>query len=243
MRNVANHPKTGDYASLDDRTLVQGARLRDPRAIREITVRHNQRLYRAAWSVLRDHSEAEEVVQDAYLSAFAALDSFKGESSFSTWLVRIAVNAAIDRRRAKTRRRQQHYEQDVSILGDYRERAASAIGAKTPYAAHQRSELAAALTQAIDLLPPNYGAVFVLREVEEMPVRDVAAALGVSPAVVKTRHVRARRVLRRHFQTKFKELLADAIDFGGVRCKALTERVIAALETPTSFTNPEGDHP
>lgn len=240
MRQVPERVDAGEYANLNEDALVERARAKDPRAIREITSRHNKRLYRAAWSVLRDHREAEEVVQDAYLSAFAGLDSFKGESTLSTWLVRIALNAAIDRRRAKVRRRNERLADDVAILGDYRERAASTLGPATPFAAQQRTELAAVLARAINLLPPIYGAVFVLREIEEMPARDVADALGVSTDVVKTRLSRARRILRRHFQSKFKELLADAIDFGGVRCKGITDRVIAALEQ-SSLLKSTGD--
>lgn len=240
MRQAGEQSKPIDYAILSEDALIERARMRDPRAFREITVRHNKRLFRTAWSVLRDHGEAEDVVQDAYLSAFAALDGFKGDSNLSTWLVRITLNAALDRRRAKMRRSHDRLAEDVAILGDYRERAASAFGPTTPLAARQKSELAELLVRAINLLPPKYGAVFILREIEDMPVRDVADALGVSSDVVKTRLLRARRILRRHFQSKFKELLADAIDFGGARCRGVTDRVIAALQ-PTSFLKPTGD--
>ena len=77
---------------------------RDPSAVRVITRRNNQRLYRAAWSVLRDRAEAEDAVQDAYLKAFAAIGGFEGRSSLSTWLTRIVINEALEHRRTAEKR-------------------------------------------------------------------------------------------------------------------------------------------
>jgi RNA polymerase sigma-70 factor (ECF subfamily) len=73
----------------------------------ELTGRNNQRLYRAAWSILKDRSEAEDAVQDGYLKAFAAIDTFAGKSSLSTWLTRIVINEALGRRRAANSRSRQ----------------------------------------------------------------------------------------------------------------------------------------
>ena len=83
-----------DYDSLDDPTLAQRIALRDPAAVRLVTERNNQRLFRAAWSILKNRTEAEDAVQSAYLRAFAAITSFEGRSSLSTWLTRIAINCA-----------------------------------------------------------------------------------------------------------------------------------------------------
>ena len=81
-----------DYEHLSDVELARLVTQRDPSAVRVITRRNNQRLYRAAWSVLRDRTEAEDAVQDAYLKAFAAIGGFEGRSSLSTWLTRIVIN-------------------------------------------------------------------------------------------------------------------------------------------------------
>ena len=93
-----------DYEHLSDVELARLVTRRDPSAVRVITRRNNQRLYRAAWSVLRDRAEAEDAVQDAYLKAFAAIGGFEGRSSLSTWLTRIVINdgprAQADRREA-----------------------------------------------------------------------------------------------------------------------------------------------
>ena len=88
-----------DYARASDVELCRLVVRRDPHAVRLITSRNNQRLYRAAWSVLKHRAEAEEAVQDGYLKAFAAMDSFAGTSSLSTWLTRIVINEAERRAR------------------------------------------------------------------------------------------------------------------------------------------------
>ncbi len=89
-----------DYQSCDDLVLAELIAARDPAAVRLVTTRNNQRLFRAAWSILKDRPESEDVVQSAYLRAFAAIATFEGHSTLSTWLTRIAINEALGRRRA-----------------------------------------------------------------------------------------------------------------------------------------------
>src|SRR6185312_2844356 len=110
-----------DYASLSDAELVRLVVGRDAGAARSLITRNNQRLFRAAWSILLDRAEAEEAVQDGYLKAFAALPKFRGEAQLSTWLTRIVVNEALERRRKAGRRRKQLEEQGVSFFDSYRE--------------------------------------------------------------------------------------------------------------------------
>src|SRR3954449_6459887 len=98
-----------DYESLDDMALARLIAIRDADAVRLITQRNNQRLFRAAWSILKNRADAEDAVQSAYLRAFAAIDGFEGRSSLSTWLTRIAINEALGRQRT-ARRRRKHFE-------------------------------------------------------------------------------------------------------------------------------------
>src|SRR6476469_8065636 len=93
-----------DYRTLGDLDLARLCAARDGHAIRHVVTSNNQRLFRAAWSILKNHAEAEEAVQAAYLSAFANIASFEGRSALSTWLTRIVVNEALGRRRAEQRR-------------------------------------------------------------------------------------------------------------------------------------------
>lgn len=95
---------TLDYAEMEDAVLAELFRARDSGAVRFITARNNQRLFRAAWAVLKDNGEAEDAVQSGYLKAFAAIDSFEGRSKLSTWLTRIVINEALTRRRTARRR-------------------------------------------------------------------------------------------------------------------------------------------
>src|SRR5687767_8036562 len=117
---MAAHPRP-DYGRLDDLALARLAGGRDPDAVRLITERNNQRLFRAAWSVLRNRAEAEDAVQGAWLRAFAAIESFEGRSSLSTWLTRIAINEALGRQRAARRRQARLDDGNVAQLDRYRE--------------------------------------------------------------------------------------------------------------------------
>jgi RNA polymerase sigma-70 factor, ECF subfamily len=88
-----------NHTALSDLELASRIAATDVAAVRLVTGRNNQRLYRTAWSILKDRSEAEEAVQDGYMKAFNAIKTFAGSSSLSTWLTRIVVNEALDRRR------------------------------------------------------------------------------------------------------------------------------------------------
>jgi RNA polymerase sigma-70 factor (ECF subfamily) len=118
---MATAPDLIDYASLSEFELARRALARDPRAIRLITRRCNQRLYRAAWSVLRNRADAEEAVQDAYLKAFTGA-AFEGRSSLATWLTRIVLNVALSRKRANDAAKRSLAGADITQLDDYREK-------------------------------------------------------------------------------------------------------------------------
>ena len=107
-----------DYEALNDIELAKRIAQRDTVAVRIVTKRNNQRLYRTAWSVLKDRADAEEAVQEGYLKAFAALDSFAGLSSLSTWLTRIVLNEAFARRRSTPQKIRALREHSVTFLDD-----------------------------------------------------------------------------------------------------------------------------
>ena len=111
-----------DYATLSDSELASRIAARDVAAVRLVTGRNNQRLFRTAWSILKDRSEAEEAVQDGYLKAFDAIGTFAGRSSLSTWLTRIVVNEALSRRSRAQRRSRLLNQESVVVLEEYREK-------------------------------------------------------------------------------------------------------------------------
>lgn len=217
-------------AALPDLELAERATARDPRAIRLITARNNQRLYRAAWSILGDRHDAEEVVQETYLKAFAGNARFAGGSALSTWLTRIAINEALGRRRSAKRRKRALDDADVAVLADYRDRFSTSRGA---FAAPDREvvmrELSKTLEAAVAALPEEFRLIFILRAIEQMSVEETAEAAGILPQTVKTRYLRARRRLRETLGPDIRAALDDTARFAGVDCARLTERTVAAL--------------
>jgi RNA polymerase sigma-70 factor (ECF subfamily) len=192
-------PKRADpgYDNRSDLELAAGIARRDAGAVRLVMRRNNQRLFRAAWRILRNHEDAEDAVQSGYLKAFAAIRSFAGRSSLSTWLTRIVTNNALAHVRAARRRRSLLEESEVPILDDYREMLMRGSMSVSPERAVARGQIRQTVADAIDQLPAPFRKVFVLRQIEELDVAEVAEALGIPAATVKTRHLRARRRLQR----------------------------------------------
>ena len=219
-----------DYDSLADDELARLVAARDPEAVRLVTMRNNQRLFRAAWSILKDRAEAEDAVQSAYLRAFAAIGGFEGRSSLSTWLTRIAINEALGRQRAARRRRARLDAESVVDLDEYREKLMrGSTPALSPEGAAARGQLRRLLEEAIARLPDAFRLVFVLREIEGLSVEEAAETLGIPAATVKTRHLRARRRLQEALAPEVKSALTGAFPFAGADCAAMTERVLAAF--------------
>ena len=218
-----------DYEALDDSKLARLVAARDANAVRLVTQRNSQRLFRAAWSILKDRAEAEDAVQSAYLRAFAAIGGFEGRSSLSTWLTRIAINEALGRARAAKRRRAHLESASVAFLDDYREKLMrGSIEGTAPDAELARAQLRGLLEQAIAGLPDDFRLVFVLREIEGLSVEETADTLGLIPGTVKTRHLRARRRLQQALAPEVRTALGGAFPFAGADCGAMSDRVVAA---------------
>jgi RNA polymerase sigma-70 factor (ECF subfamily) len=219
-----------DYETLTDIELARRIAQRDPLAVRVVTRRNNQRLYRTAWSVLKDRSDAEEAVQEGYLKAFAAIDSFAGASSLSTWLTRIVLNEALGSRRSAQRKIRLLREQSVALIDDYRENlmGGSAIPL-SPEADAARGQVARLLEQAIAGLPEAFRIVFMLRDVDGLSVEETADVLQIPPQTVKTRLLRARRRLQVALAESLQDALRGAFPFAGEACQELTQRVLARL--------------
>lgn len=224
-----------DFASLDDTELIARAQRGEAPAYRALMKRYNQRLYRVARGVVRDDSEAEDVVQEAYMRAFAHLGEFRGEASFSTWLTRITLNEALGR----VRRRRDTVE--IGVLDrleqeDSRILIFPTISGSNPEADAARAQLRTLLECAIDELPDAFRTVFVMRAIEEISIEETASQLGLRPETVKTRLHRARRILRQALDQKLVSVLKDAFPFDGARCDRMADRV---LERLTSGTSPQ----
>lgn len=216
----------------DSKSALDVARLcaqRDRGTIERVISANNQRLFRAAWSILKNRGEAEEAVQAAYLSAFAKIGSFEGRSTLSTWLTRIVVNEALGRRRAEGRRRRQLEQGGVAVMDAYRETLMRGSEADAPDAALARQQIRKLLEQAVADLPDMFRIVFVLREIEGLSSEETSAVLDVPVPTVKTRLLRARRRLRELLAPEMATALNGTFPFAGVDCASLTECVLGKL--------------
>lgn len=221
----ANSLSRREAEALDDDALVQLARTRNEAAVRALTQRYNRRLFRLARSILRDDAEAEDVVQEAWVRAFGALDRFRGESAFATWLTRIALNEALGRKR------KQRPTVDWETYGDNRSQAEILqfpVSAMTsdPERKMAQSEIRQVLERSIDELPEGFRTVFVARVVEGMDVEETAALFGLKPETVKTRLHRARTMLRAALDRQLGPALTETFPFDGALCERMTERVV-----------------
>jgi RNA polymerase sigma-70 factor, ECF subfamily len=219
----AQTPKIADSTA----HLVARARDRDEAAIRSIMQSNNRRLYRLARGILRNDSEAEDVVQETYVRAFTHLDQFRGESSLSTWLSRIAMNEALGRLRGQranvewTSLPQPTLEAQIIQFP----LAASTDPEKTM----AQREIQQVVERAIDEIPEPFRLVFITRVIEGMNVEETAEILGLKPETVKTRLHRARAMLRENVENKIGPVVMEAFPFAGKRCERLTEAVLKRL--------------
>jgi RNA polymerase sigma-70 factor (ECF subfamily) len=219
-----------DYETLTDAELLPRLQRGERAAFGAIIQRHNRRLYRVARGVLRDDNEAEDVVQETYVRAFGSIAAFRGEASLSTWLTRIALNEALDRKR---RRRP---EVDLAVLDDPKNRLEDSVVPLFPSQAEgnpekqsARAEIRRLVEAAVEALPETFRLVFLMRDIEEMSVEETATHLGLKPETVKTRLHRARRILRGRLEDTLAAALTDSFPFAGDRCAAMTERVMKRL--------------
>jgi RNA polymerase sigma-70 factor, ECF subfamily len=206
------------YEGRCDLELAADIARRDTGAVRLVMRRNNQRLFRAALQILRNREDAEDAVQSTYLKAFAAIRSFAGRSSLSTWLTRIVTNHALTYARGVRRRRSRLEESEVPILDDYRELLMRGSMSVSPERAVARGQIRQMLDEAIDQLPAPFRMVFVLRQIEELEVGEVAETLGIPAATVKTRHLRARRRLQRVLGPGLRGALSGMFPFDRTAC-------------------------
>jgi len=191
------------YKELPDEQLVRQSQANDTRAFDELVNRYQDRVYRLAFRILRHEEDAAEALQDAFLSAFRGIKNFKAESTFSTWLYRVATNAALMRYR---RRREPHLslEQSQSPNPDAEPLEVPDWSAQ-PLDELLDQETREVMEAGMERLPEDLRTVFVLRDIEGLTNAEVAAVLDVSVAAVKSRLQRARSGLREELDRYFKD--------------------------------------
>ncbi len=210
---------------IGDVQLVEMAMAGEKQAFISIMRRYNQLLFRTARSILRNDGEAEEALQDGYLRAWRALGTFRADAKLSTWLVRIVANEALGRLR---RRHGEVIPLDAAMLIPDADVQSHFIANadEQPEGAAMREEVRKLLENHIDRLPDAYRTVFMLRAVQEMSVEEVAHALQIPEATVRTRFFRARGLLREGLASEMDMGLNDAFSFDGERCDRIVERTL-----------------
>jgi RNA polymerase sigma-70 factor (ECF subfamily) len=196
---------TGPSVARDEAVMIAAILAGDLRQFHDLIRPFERRVYLMALSMLRDEAEAEDVAQEAFLRAFRNLGKFRADSKFSTWLISITLNEARSRLRRRQLVKMESLDETLedqrhvspALLRDWRE---------IPSEVLERKEVRSILRQAIEELPEIYREVFVLRDVEEMSVNEVAKAMDVSVSVVKVRLHRARIMLQKCLVPELKQM-------------------------------------
>jgi RNA polymerase sigma-70 factor, ECF subfamily len=227
MRTMQTLQAAAPRQDPDDAALARRVALGDSAAFEALMRRYNRRLYRLARSMLRDAAEAEDALQDAYLAAYQAIGSFRAEASLATWLSRVVVNQCLGRIRRQARR--DNIVPMVPLAGPDEQEgpAMPADENDRPDHALVRSELRAVLERKLDELPEVFRTVFVLRSVEELSVEEVAQSLDLPEATVRSRHFRARSMLRESLARDLDIAERDLWAFDGERCDRIVASVLA----------------
>ena len=219
-------------AVLSDRALVQRTMRGDDKAFEIIMRQNNCALYRAARSILQDDAEAEDAVQEAYLRAYRALDSFQGESKLTTWLTRIVINEALQKMRKRKHETGTVSLENVVDLEMHLDTANEGkVSPDNPEAAAIRGQTRKLLENKIDQLPSAFRTVFILRALEEMSVEETASCIGITEATVRTRFFRAKSLLRESLAKEIDVVFENAFAFAGERCDRIVSTVLERIKS------------
>ena len=191
-----------DSGGDDDFPLIQLVLAGDRRAFEPLVRKHERRVFRVALAVLGNVEDAEEAMQDAFMKAYRHLDKFRGESKFSTWLTRIVVNEALQRRKS----RKAFVSLEESTGAESKPLPARfEPWTSNPEKLYGKHEMRQIVERAIQALPQIYRETLVLRDIEEMSAEEATEALGISVPALKSRLLRARLLLRESLGSCFEE--------------------------------------
>jgi RNA polymerase sigma factor (sigma-70 family) len=214
-------------AAADEMSIVRRIIGGDKSAFELLMRRYNRRLYRLARAVLRNDEEAEDALQEAYLSAYRLLAQFRAEAALSTWLSRLVLNECLGRLRRSARRHNvvAFFSTNTGFAMD----ANAADGSDLPDIVLGRAQMRELLQRKLDALPESFRVVFVLRSVEELSIEETAQCLKIPEATVRSRHFRAKALLREALAQDLDVAERDLYDFGGARCDRVTAGVLTKL--------------
>jgi RNA polymerase sigma-70 factor (ECF subfamily) len=197
-----------------DQELIERIQGGEKRFFEVLIRKYNQRLYRIGMSILANDMETEDAMQAAYINAYEHLSGFEQRSSFGTWLTRIMINQCLEQKRKK-KQAPVNFEQTDNV-----------ISMTTPLNELVNKELSHVLENAITQLPEKYRLVFVLREIEDMSVRETSATLQIEESNVKVRLNRAKTMLRENLNGYMKDRVYS---FHLTRCDRIVNHVMNHL--------------
>jgi RNA polymerase sigma factor (sigma-70 family) len=203
--------------------IAQGDRI----AFELLMRRNNRRLFRVARSVLGDRDEAEDALQEAYLQIYRNISQFRSQAALSTWLTRLVLNECFGRLRRTARR-----ENIIPMLRAHNDAELNAMpedDSALPDNILARSQIRAVIERKLDELPEVLRTVFVLRSIEELGVEETAQCLGIPQATVRSRHHRARHLMREALAREVDHAERDVYDFGGEHCNCVVARVLSRI--------------
>jgi len=186
-------------AEPSDEDLAARAAGADEPAFEALVARYQARVYRLARRLTQDDGDAQDALQETFLQVHRKLSSFRGESRFSTWLYRVATNAALMQRRSRARRPAEPldaYAPRFDVYGEHAATPEELLAASAVDERLDRKRLAEKALDGLARLPDLYREAFVLRDLEELETAEVAEILGLEPAAVRQRVHRARLLLR-----------------------------------------------
>lgn len=191
--------RDGELWGSEERALVDGLRAAQEDAYEELIRRFQQPVYNTVYRMLNDPNDANDAVQEVFFKVFRRIHSFRGDSSLKTWIYRIAVNEACNRRRYF----QRHLRQELALHGDGSEgwspEDSLAGDARSPFDEVLWREQHALLQQALSRINPVYRAAVILRDIEELSYEEIADVLQVALGTVKSRILRGREALRAEY--------------------------------------------
>jgi RNA polymerase sigma-70 factor (ECF subfamily) len=223
-------PADSESGASSDSEVAYAIASGDHEAFRALMRKYNRLLYRTARSILKDETDAEDALQDAYLLVYRGISKFRGEAGLSTWLVRVVINEALACLRKRSR--SAHV---INLEGSELDAAIDAEAdvdfdrGERPEDGLMRADAQQLIQAKVDELPLTYRAVFVLRALEELSVTETAEALQIPEATVRTRFFRARARLRESLSVDAAGALDLAFPFAGARCDGIVARVVAAI--------------
>jgi len=225
LSSDADRVGTSNNVVLSDQELVRLVALGDNAAVELFVRRYDQLMYRTARAILKDDSEADDAVQEAFLLAHRGIAKFRQEARLSTWLVRIVANVSIARLRSGKRELRTTHLDDSDLSQAYE------LDDATPERPDEwlaRSDTRRMIEAKIDALPDAYRLVFILRAVQELSVEETSEALGIPNATVRSRFLRARNLLRKSLAPHV-GAFGDAFPFAGARCDRMVAIVMRQL--------------